>query len=41
MFKPVIAIRITKAQWYAYGGFENPKCWRRRNKTHWEYYINQ
>lgn len=32
--------RITKKEWYARGGFKNPRCWRRQAKNGaWRYFY--
>jgi hypothetical protein len=32
--------RVTRAEWYAAGGLENSRCWRRQRKGGaWQYFI--
>lgn len=37
---PLGSERVTKATWYANGGFKNPRCWRRQSKRGgWLYFY--
>ena len=31
--------RVTKRNWYLYGGFANPRCWRRMVGGAWHYFY--
>lgn len=31
--------RISRAAWYAAGGFRNPRCIRKHNGRSWAYFI--
>ena len=31
--------QVDKKTWYAYGGFSNPKCWRKMVGSSYKYYI--
>lgn len=33
------AMRVSKRDWYANGGFKNPLCFRRHVRGAWHYYI--
>lgn len=34
------ALRISKREWYALGGFKNSRLWRRQVGGAWIYYMN-
>lgn len=34
-------VRVSKARWYALGGFKNSRCIRRMRGASWSYYILQ
>lgn len=31
--------RVSKKTWYHFGGFANPRCWRRQIGGAWHYYY--
>lgn len=33
------SMRVTKATWYANGGFANSRCWRRHTGRCWQYFY--
>lgn len=31
--------QVTRREWYAAGGFSNPRCWRKQRGRAWCYFI--
>lgn len=32
-------LRVSRRRWYAYGGPDNPRCFRRMSGGSWRYFI--
>lgn len=35
-----MSVRLRKRDWYANGGFANPRLWRRQKRGVWQYFMD-